>query len=301
LKIVRAIALFSMVFLSACGTYVPDLINFPSSPDAEKISVSTLVDYVICDVKRSIQQVLLDNDTNDPPADLTWLQKWAAQVTFTLTVEEKSEINPGISLSKLYPNALTDLSTGEITTPQGFSMGLAAEFSADATRKETLQYFVGLKNIASARALAAARTTEIEGKLPSCRPAGAFNAEIKFMNWLKDALLNTHVSGGVIDYNKTLQKTGDILGVQSENVLSHEITFVVVYGGNANPSWTLVNFGGNTSGSPLLSATRTNTQDVLITLGEVGANQAFSSAAQATTLAAQIGLSVAAAVKSTTR
>jgi hypothetical protein len=78
------------------------------------------------------------------------------------------------------------------------------------------------------------------------------------------------------------------------------VTFIVIYGGGVTPSWKLVNFTGNTT-TPFLNAQRTNTNDVIITLGppappsagNKGAPLALGTAAENMTLAALIGISVA--------
>jgi len=50
------------------------------------------------------------------------------------------------------------------------------------------------------------------------------------------------------------------------NTLTEEINFVGAYGGSFNPSWKLARISANTSGN-LLAAMRTNTNDLIITIG----------------------------------
>ena len=50
------------------------------------------------------------------------------------------------------------------------------------------------------------------------------------------------------------------------NTLTAEITFVAAYGGSATPTWHLARFTANTA-SNLLIGERTNTNDLIITLG----------------------------------
>lgn len=119
--------------------------------DSEKVQVQSLIEYVACDVITSVQKVLLQDEdvaatpaakSIHQPAQLDWLKDWVAQLTFTLTVDEKSQFNPGVSVNKVLPSAITTFAhDAAVTTTQSFSMGLAAAFSSDATRKETLTLY----------------------------------------------------------------------------------------------------------------------------------------------------------------
>ncbi len=137
---------------------------------------------------------------------------------------------------------------------------------------------------------------EQNGQLPECNrnENGFSHPDIKFMDWLYDATLGANVQGGVINYRNALQAETK---ASKKDAISHEVTFVVIYGANVTPTWKLVNFTGNTGSAPLFGLQRTNTQDVIITLGPA-VEGTLSTAALNTTLASQIGISVANAVRS---
>ncbi len=298
--------------LSGCGTYVPDLLNIYDAraevpADSEKVQVQSLIEYVACDVITSVQKVLIQDEdvaaspaakSIHQPAQLTWLKDWVAQLTFTLTVDEKSQFNPGVSVNQVWPSAVTTFAHhAAVTTPQSFSTGLAAAFSSDATRKETLALYIPLAQYTDEKSLNKARAILSSGQ--SCKIPNAFiSSDLKFMDWLSDVTLGVYVHKGVLgDFRK------DLLGAASGGksaALSHQVTFIVIYGGGVTPSWKLVNFTGNTT-TPFLNAQRTNTNDVIITLGppappsagNKGAPLALGTAAENMTLAALIGISVA--------
>lgn len=98
--------------VSGCGTYVPDLQEFYQSKTDARLRVETLVEHLQCEVVSAVQSVLLkDEDLASqrkayglPEVTvLDWLKKWAAQITLTLTVEEKSALNPGLTVNRYFP------------------------------------------------------------------------------------------------------------------------------------------------------------------------------------------------------
>jgi hypothetical protein len=116
-------------------------------PQNPNTMVDAIVSNVQCEVKSAVQFLILDDQDAVAEAailgiaqkpSLTWLKKWAAQVTLTLTVDEKSSLNPGVSLNKVLENAVTKFPNGTVTTAQSSSIGFGATVSADGTRKETL-------------------------------------------------------------------------------------------------------------------------------------------------------------------
>jgi hypothetical protein len=142
LTVIRALALTALTLLSGCGTYAPDLQDFWQSSETGHVLVQDLVDYVACDVKRSVTQALLDDQRAAPyriangaqqGEKLDWLKSRAAQITFTLTVEEKSQLNPGVALNHIYPTAITTFANHPpVTTGQSFAMALAGAYSRQA-------------------------------------------------------------------------------------------------------------------------------------------------------------------------
>jgi hypothetical protein len=142
----------------------------------------------------------------------------------------------------------------------------------------------------------------------SCIPNKPANADLfvqsdlKIYDWLSAALLPYDTE--IINYpnNSTAQ-----------NAISHEIKFEIVSGGSITPTWTLVRFTANTSGT-LFAAGRNRSQDLTITFGPIedGGGKGYGPAGQVVRartpaqlatpaenshLASQIGLAVSEALK----
>jgi hypothetical protein len=160
--------------LSGCGTYVPDLQEFYETPLDGQRMVMAIVEQVQCEVQNAVRSTILEDmeqaiapeivkvakDTGKKPGRrLVWLDTWGAQVTLTLTIDEKTALNPGLSLNSPMHNAPVNFA-GEVlspssalaartysflTVPQSYALGLGGTFSADATRKETLSLFIDFK------------------------------------------------------------------------------------------------------------------------------------------------------------
>jgi hypothetical protein len=307
-RLARATLLAVALVLGGCGTYVPELQEFYESRDAAHIRVGNIVAYLQCEVITSVQAAMLQDEDLapvrraahlQPDKVLPWLKDWAAQITLILTVDEKSALAPSVSFNTIFPNSVKTFSTGgSVTTPQNFSLGLAPAFSADATRKETLAWYVDFKQFTDEKHLAFARRTITLSGQPPCTDVDGllFDSDIKFKDWLFDATLPLSVARGPgADFAAALKREE---GVSKKDVISHDVTFVVLYGGSITPTWKLVSISANGGSSPFLNAQRTNTQEAIITLGP-RQGPALSVAAQNTVLAAQIGTAVANAIRNT--
>ncbi|MGB6176370.1 MAG: hypothetical protein WBF43_08545 [Methylocella sp.] len=191
-----------------------------------------------------------------------------------------------------------------LNVPQSYAFGLGGTLSADATRKETLALYIDFKKFtADLTKLFVSHNREkianLLGTLPAPCPheSGIFiESDLKLREWLEDVTLPTYVQGGIVPYYANALADEERVG--KKDVISHEVAFVIVYGGNITPTWKLVRVSANTGNMPLFGATRTNTQDLIITMGPAQ-NAGLSIAAQNTILAAQIGQAVASAIRST--
>ena len=106
------------------------------------------------------------------------------------------------------------------------------------------------------------------------------------------ALFPAHLPGTETAYQQSLEMEAK---KDKKDVIGHEITFVIIYGGNVTPSWKLVRVSAN-QGSTLFSAQRSKTQDLTISMGPQS-KDALATAAQNTVLASQIGQAVANSIK----
>jgi hypothetical protein len=328
-KMMSALCAFGV--LSGCGTYVPDLQEFYQTPEEGRVLVQAIVSQVQCEVNNAVRVVYLEDmklalDPHvikalktarlNPTRRLSWLDTWGAQVILTLTIEEKSALNPGLSLNTPIHNGAVNF-VGEtfpsssssaiaantysfLSVPQSYAFGLGGTLSSDATRKETLSLFIDFKQVIGDLAkqfVAGSLDTEKINKLLSDAAAPCPNengifiqSDLKLKEWLEDVTLPARVQDG-FDYAGALAAEAT---ASKKDVISHEVTFVIIYGGNITPTWKLVRVSANTGTVPLFGATRTNTQDLVITMGppqSAGVNN--------TLLAAQIGQAVASAIRTT--
>jgi hypothetical protein len=86
--------------------------------------------------------------------DLPWLvsSQWGTSVTLTITAEDQSGLNPGLSFIKLLPNSITTFPVGgNVTSSQSFTFGVGGSGSVNTTRTETIQFtFVNSALLAAA-------------------------------------------------------------------------------------------------------------------------------------------------------
>lgn len=312
-------ALAALGLLSGCGTYVPPLQPFRGAEDVQTM-VNAIVFHVQCEVQTAVQFLILDDIDAAMAArsagfkqgrSVAWLDSWAAQVTLTLTVEEKTGLNPGIAFTPPLAPAITTFTSPKVTvtTPQTFSLSLGGNFSATASRKETLSWYIDFKKFTDQASLKRARV-ERNRLYHAARETGAspypewcnqgngalIQSDLKLREWLYAATLPTFVRGGAIgDFSESIRLAAD---KAKKDVISHEITFAIVYGGSITPSWKLLRVSGNQGALPFLNLQRSPTQNLIITLGQATPT-GVSNTAQATTLASQIGQAVATAIRAT--
>jgi hypothetical protein len=280
--------------LGGCGLAVPDHQEFWGTSSDVQDRVNNIANQVRCELRQSVGH-LIDSDEQLAAAQhtqphLTWLANWGAQVTLTLTIEEKSALNPGVSLNTPRENATSAFPSGKVTTSQSFALGFGGNVSSDATRTSKLSFFYKLSDLI--------KEWRHEPKSRPCVPSKPANAslfiesDLKLEEWLYTAV--------TVDYTDTAKYGNE------KDVISQDIKFEIVSSANVTPTWKLVRVSANTGNTPLFSATRDRTQDLLITLGPLdkkatkagGGRVTLSTAAQNSHLAGEIGVEVARAVKS---
>jgi hypothetical protein len=305
--------------LNGCGTYVPEIQDFYEPFDALDL-VNAIVRHVECEVQTSVQEIILDDMRTAAQQEpqgrrLSWLDTWGAQIVLTLTIEEKSSFNPGLSLNTpihngitnfvgetlpgSYPASLTSYVAGNtfsaLTTSQSYVLGFGGNFSSDATRTETLSFFIDFTTFTDKENLKRANEVLKPAKeqfgaafdpTSLCQQKGfLIQSDLKLRNWLQLAVSNSYEDA---DFSQQIKST-------KKDAIAHEVKFMIIYGGNVSPSWKLVRVSAN-QGSPLFGATRSKTQDLLITLTPPNPTGQLSAAANNTVLASQIGQAVASAI-----
>jgi hypothetical protein len=224
----------------SCGTYVPELREFPNYSQADtQVMIDAIVQSVRCELSHAITSVV-DQDISDAPRRQSkrtysdFLGSWGAEVLLTFTIVEKSSANPSVLWAP--PSAATSV----------FTLDANISGSAQATRIEKMNLFYTVAELY---------------RLP-CRVASKRYDSFLIQNDLKIAdLLIARLGPPALG-------TGHAPEPGEKNVLSHEISFQVVTGGGLTPTLKLVRATVNPSGQ-FLGASRDRTHDLLITFGPI--------------------------------
>jgi hypothetical protein len=231
------------VALAGCGLYTPEKDPFTSDAPYEgsyKSSKqadyeSAIISHVTCEIANALKQ---QEDLKLVP----WLSRWGTAVTLSITVEDQSGLAPGISTIAPFQNVVFPFPTGgNVVSPQSFSVSVGGTASVNALRTETIQFT--LKNDEAIR-------------LKNCNASGVLiDGDLKIREFVFDKAVVAAAGNGAWNITRP-----------PYNSWTEEITFVSAYGGSATPTWKLARLTANTS-SNLLVAQRTNTNDLIITLG----------------------------------
>jgi hypothetical protein len=262
--------LCASVLLAGCGTYVPDIQEFPGDSRAGNQLVTAILTNVKCELRDALQDFY-----DKTHGAKTFLDDWGIQTDLNLTISEKGELSPTAELTPVSPaNAV-------------FTLGLGVNGSSQATRTDKIMSF---NTVAELRAL------------HRCDPRlrggpWLLQSNLKLNEWLISALLGT-------DTNSANFATF----TSKDSVLTHEVKFEVISGGDLTPSWKLVRATVNPSGT-FLAVNRNRTHDLIITLGPTdvttsGPNKGKrvpSRAAADAALVSQIGAAVGTSVNRAAR
>jgi hypothetical protein len=246
--------------LGACGLYVPEMQEWYEPPEKQKINENLIINHVKCELHKGMDEALAKYYGAGKRSGFSaeWFKSWLATVTLKLTVDEKSSINPGISWVRTFSDV------------RSFTLGAGFNASSDATRVETISFTYPLKDLRSA------------GKIvgPCENPSEALiTGDLKIGQFIDKKVFLTTVPGTIVG---------------TYSAFSYEVTFVVVYGGAATPTWKLVDITANPD-SPFVNASRSRTHDVTITFAPPG-DKAQEEAASLHN-AALIGQAVASALR----
>jgi hypothetical protein len=236
--------------LAGCGTYVPEIQENPLNPPGGQLLVKAIVNSVHCAVKNAVIEALGPKGVPQNKSQQlgAFMNKWGAQMALTLTVEEKSTLSPVAVVTPLSPASAI------------FTLGLGATASADATRKETLNFYYTVDQLRSGKPCPDPNTLE-----PYAPPDSLLlQNDLKLNEWLLDVIMavGTREIGAPVDAKSILK----------QNVIEHEVKFEVITSGNITPAWKLLRANVNQSGT-FLSASRDRTHDLTITFGPIDPTQ----------------------------
>jgi hypothetical protein len=256
--------------IAGCGTFVPEIQEFPGSSVDGQLLVHAIVNSIHCEIRNAVTYVI-DQDKkvaqlNHGIRSAAWLEKWGAQVGLTLTVEEKTSVNPTSVLTPV----------GPLTTI--FTLGNGINLSTDATRTDKINYYYTVKE------LYAERSCPDDANANAPPGSLLIQSDLKLREWLLSQVLE-------VGTGEVTLPTGPN-SILKQNVLSHEVKFEVISSGNVTPAWKLITVNVNQNGT-FFTTSRDRTHDLLITLGPVDpSTRQLTGAAAASYLASQIGLAV---------
>jgi hypothetical protein len=251
--------------LGGCGTYVPEIQEFPGGTAASQELVHAIVRSIHCDIRNAITYEIdqdkwlasLHNGARTAP----WIDKWGVQVALTLTIDEKGTVSPSAVWTP--PNPATAL----------FMLGGGINASSDAQRIDTFNYYYTVKDLYAL------------GYCPpddnAHAPLGSLliQGDLRTRELLETQIFNLGTGEGVID-TKT-------------NGFTHQVQFEVDTSGTLGPAWQFVHVTVNQPPGSLLSADRKRTHNLLMTFGPVDpTTKQLAKTAAGTFLAAQIGIAV---------
>jgi hypothetical protein len=260
--------------LTGCGLAVPEIQENPYAPGHAVLMVQAIVNSVHCEMGNALKDLrkfdleMAKKHHQKPITD--FLLRWGAELTLTLTIDEKSSLGPNATWAPPSPASAL------------FSLGAGLGAAADATRTEKMSFYYLVPTLL---------------KLPYCTTGvqmGDDNSllvrsDLKLREWLQDylSIIGTQVGQAPV--------TAD--GALKDTVLSHDIKFEITTSGNITPSWILTRAVVNASG-PFFSTSRDRTHDLTITMGPGDSTGFLGRAAADASASIQIGNAVASSIQS---
>jgi len=199
-------------------------------------------------------------------------------------VQEQSSLNPGISILDPLENVISHFPVGgNIVSAQSISTGLGLSGSASASRVETIAYTYSFPDLVA------------EGwhDCAYFQKGVLIQSDLKIAQFIYDKAVAAGAGNPSTEYP----------GYPPYTTFQDEITFVASYGGSVTPTWKFAKVAVNPT-STLFSATRTKTNDLIITIGQVipatdTSPAQLTAAAASLHYAAVIGSATAQSVNST--
>ena len=220
-----------------CGTYVPEVELGSDGPHSLDVFVATIVQSVRCQLRDAI----IDQANG---ADLPWLKTWAAEITLTLNVTEKSSIAPGVTTSTFFPGLVTKFRNGtSVVSAQGFTLGVGGSYTNTAGRIIALTWSDDFK--------------DYFGETEACPLQNGIAGDLKLSQVVNAAVAGATIPGGMSKPYQNVQET---------------LSFEIDTNANATPTWRYVNVAASTGGN-FLMADRDRKDTLLVTMGPQAASK----------------------------
>ncbi len=232
------VAAATTVALTGCGAVLPVMDLRYADENSFGKFVHSIAVHVRCEMHRA---VALEYNPND--ADRRVLFGWAAKIALTIRAFDKGNLNPGIS-------AVNQLGL--------FTLAAGGSLETNATREMTMTYYLPFDELLNNQ-----KKIDTAGQLLDCD------------RLVQETGVDAPIAGnlGIHESLQAALKSWDSRNTLSERIkdgpfdtITHHVTFQIVAGATATPTWKLVRVTLNPS-SPFASANRTTTNELLITMG----------------------------------
>jgi hypothetical protein len=209
---------------------------WPASPQGRY--ESDIVQHIQCELRQGVWKA-----AHLPNSE--WIRHAGGLATLKLIVQDQSSLSPNASF----------LQTFGLKAAESFTLGIGGTGSANATRTETLAFTY------SSGELYRDALIDVAHNIRDCR------------HLQRGVLIDSDLKIGQFIYDKVVVEGA--VGPQSKlfSGLQFEINFVASFSANITPTWKFTTTTVNGSGT-LFGATRTDTDDLIVTLGPVNGNTA---------------------------
>lgn len=231
-------AVLLSVSLAGCGTYVPNIQEFPGNTGDGQLFVKQILHNINCEITEAVQYII-EQDKRLAPANggrrqAAWFEGWGIQTTLSLTMDEKGSVNPVVNWFP--PSPASSI----------FNLAGTGTASSQGTRIDKINSFNTVRQFL--------KNTCVN------RPDGLWmlSSDLKLREWLAYAFSAAN--------SDEVSFPADANGPWKSNVISHQVKFVVSTSGGITPGWKLQRVLVNQSGN-FLGASRDRTHDLTITLG----------------------------------
>jgi hypothetical protein len=228
--VVTALAILAT---SGCAMTTPNLRLPINGGDAEEgLSQERLIGYIKCSLGQALHDVMSQNAGDRskygklaPISPAPWLSDWGAQVSLKVTVDENSNLSPGVMFKTPMKNAVKHFSNGDVTTGRSFGLPISASATSEATRTETIQFYFYFPDLAA----------DYGERTKRCQPHGDYfiNGDLKIDEFLVNKIRIAQVPHLLLPRPDLPQDNSPL------DAFTYEVTFVVSTSGGINPTWSL--------------------------------------------------------------
>lgn len=223
--------------LGGCGLYTPEK-GLLQSDDAEPPNPSPqgeyeqrIVKHIQCEIRVGVWKAAqLPNSQ--------WIRQYGGLATLKLVVQNQSSLSPNASF--LTPFGLKGA--------ESFLLGIGGSGSVNATRTETLAFTYSNGELYKEALI------DVRQGITNCQ------------GLQKGVLIDSNLKIGQFIYDKAVVAGAAGNEIKKFSQLQFEINFVASFSANITPTWKFTRTTVNGSGT-LFGSTRTDTDDLIVTLG----------------------------------